>query len=167
MRHFFLFLLGGLCLTACVSAHNGEAALGPITGGQLRSQFAEFEQAYQRFQPGPRELEAMQALKGKSVLVFLGTWCHDSQREVPRLLKLLDVSGVEIEALQLIAVGLDKRDPQGLAQQFNLLYTPTIIIKDDTREQYRMVERPAGELALVLQSGVMEAEEQDHDTKKQ
>lgn len=160
MRQLILTLLIGLCLSACVTAHAPRFALGPITASQLRSEYADFEQAYQAFSPRQEELQAMQALEGKSVLVFLGTWCHDSQREVPRLLKLLDESDVSLSRLELIAVGLDKTDPQGVAKQFNLLYTPTIIVLEQERERYRMVERPAGDLALALQRGLSTAGEQ-------
>ncbi|WP_156413722.1 TlpA family protein disulfide reductase [Lacimicrobium alkaliphilum] len=101
----------------------------------------------------------MQALKGKSVLILFGTWCHDSEREVPRFLKLADASGVRLRQLQLVAVGLDKKDPAGLAQQYNLLYTPTIIVMDNEQELYRMIERPKGPLALDLQQGLQRAQE--------
>ena len=40
-----------------------------------------------------------------SLQVFLGTWCGDSRREVPRLLRLLDDVGFPEKNLQIIALG--------------------------------------------------------------
>ncbi|ALS99699.1 hypothetical protein AT746_16450 [Lacimicrobium alkaliphilum] len=118
-----------------------------------------FTGSHNVYSPDNKELQAMQALKGKSVLILFGTWCHDSEREVPRFLKLADASGVRLRQLQLVAVGLDKKDPAGLAQQYNLLYTPTIIVMDNEQELYRMIERPKGPLALDLQQGLQRAQE--------
>ncbi|GGD51312.1 hypothetical protein GCM10011357_04020 [Lacimicrobium alkaliphilum] len=154
--HYGIYLLFLMLLSPCLSANqaNSSSLAGELKAEQLLSQYPEFNQEYQRYVPENAEIQAMQVLYGKSVLVFLGTWCHDSEREVPRLLKLLHRSQVDLQSLQLIAVGLDKKDPSGLAQRFNLLYTPTIIVLDDEQELYRMVERPKGSLALDLQQGL-------------
>ena len=92
----------------------------------------------------------MAKLEGKDLLVLFGTWCHDSQREVPRLLKLLEQSKVELNSLTLVAVDYNKQDPQGLAEQFQLKYTPTFIVIDQSKEQHRVVEKPQGTLAEAL-----------------
>lgn len=111
MRHLVTLLFVILLLSACASARNtsSSAVSGPLQVQQLLSQYPAFEEQFRRYTPGQKELEAMRTLKDKSLLVFLGTWCHDSVREVPRLLKLLEQSGVGLQQLQLVAVGLDKK----------------------------------------------------------
>ena len=84
----------------------------------------------------------MKKLEGLSVLVLFGTWCHDSERDVPRLLKLLEQSQVKIKELKLVGVNYNKQDPEGLHRDFDLRYTSTIILLDGDRELGRIVERP-------------------------
>ena len=84
------------------------------------------------------------------MLVFLGTWCHDSKREVPRFLKLIDTANVQLGSLKLVAVGYDKLDSDGLAKQHDLLYTPTIIVSDGEKELARMIEKPKQSIAADL-----------------
>lgn len=121
-----------------------------VTAERLLSDHDKFAKQYQAFSPTPQDVALMQKLAGKEVLVLLGTWCHDSAREVPRLLKLLDQSKVNIKSLKLIAVGYDKRDPQGIAAHYNLKYTPTIIVLDEGEELTRVVETPTHSLAHDL-----------------
>jgi thiol-disulfide isomerase/thioredoxin len=74
--------------------------------------------------------------------LFFGTWCHDSEREVPRLLKLLETAGLSDEKLTLVGLDYRKRDPEGRAVQFDIRYTPTAIIMREGIEVGRIVERP-------------------------
>lgn len=83
-------------------------------------------------------------------MVFLGTWCHDSKREVPRFLKLLNAAKVQLDSLRLVAVGYDKLDPNGLAKQYDVRYTPTIIVSDGEKELVRMIEKPKQSIAADL-----------------
>ncbi|WP_166838506.1 hypothetical protein [Rheinheimera pleomorphica] len=92
----------------------------------------------------------MQALSGTSLVVLFGSWCHDSEREVPRLLKLIDQSGVELESLQLQGVDRRKQHPENLHNQFALRYTPTIIVLRDGNELGRIIEKPQRSLAADL-----------------
>ena len=91
-----------------------------------------------------------------NVVVFFGTWCHDSKRELPKALKIFNKIGINDENIELVAVGLDKKEPLGRATKLNLIYTPTIIffreLKSD-RSTLRLVdidERPALELVVKM-----------------
>ncbi|MGB0924391.1 MAG: thioredoxin, partial [Pseudoalteromonas shioyasakiensis] len=57
---------------------------------------------------------------------------------------------VQLGSLKLVAVGYDKLDPAGLAKQYDLMYTPTIIVLDGEKELTRMIEKPKQSLALDL-----------------
>src|SRR5262245_18928098 len=55
-------------------------------------------------------------LAGKSITIFMGTWCGDSKRDVPRVLKMLDCCGFSPKDLNLVMVSnkdsLYKKSPQ-------------------------------------------------------
>ncbi|MFT5677573.1 TlpA family protein disulfide reductase [Patiriisocius sp. Uisw_047] len=80
-----------------------------------------------------------EALKDKEILVIMGTWCEDSQREVPRLVKILANINHEYGP-RIIAVNRDKDIPEGLENVENIAYVPTIIILENGIELGRIVE---------------------------
>ena len=142
---YFVTLLFSSFTFATTSPYSGE-----ITAEDLLAQYPAFAKEYKSYSPSEDDLNTIKTLSGKQVLVFLGTWCHDSKREVPRLLKLLDGSGVKLGSLQLIAVGYDKLDPDGLAKQYDLRYTPTFIVSSNGKELLRMIEKPKHSIAMDL-----------------
>lgn len=85
-------------------------------------------------------------LKNKKITIFLGTWCGDSRREVPRILKMLDCCNFPPEQLQLIMVSnIDsayKQSPLHEESGRNIVRVPTIIIEEAGREKGRIVEYP-------------------------
>jgi hypothetical protein len=46
------------------------------------------------------------------------------------------------ENIELIAVGLDKKEPLGRAAKLNLMYTPTLIFFRGSKEIGRIIEKP-------------------------
>lgn len=103
---------------------------------------------------------ALQVLKkemqGKSIKIFMGTWCGDSRREVPRMMKLLDSASVPASALQFIM--LDDRDsaykqsPTHEEKGLNIHRVPTFIVYEGKEELGRIVESPAVSLEADLLS---------------
>ena len=63
------------------------------------------------------------------ILVFLGTWCDDSHREFPRLVKILQEAGYPMDKLQIIAVNRKKESPEGEEGPYNIQRVPTIVVK--------------------------------------
>jgi hypothetical protein len=133
-----------------------EPFTGVISASQLIAKYPQFRSAYEQYQPSSAEIAAVKYLSGKSLIVLLGTWCHDSEREVPRLLKLLDLSGVELQSLSLHGVNYNKQEPTNLHQQYDLKYTPTIILMQGENELGRVVEKPMLSLGEDLASFVTE-----------
>lgn len=85
-------------------------------------------------------------LKRHEVLLFLGTWCGDSKREVPRMLKILEAANFPKEQLKIIA--LDRRRDnykkglRGEEKGWNIKRVPTLILVKNGVEVNRIVERP-------------------------
>ena len=70
----------------------------------------------------------------------MGTWCEDSQREVPALYKILDAANYNYDHLSVIAVSHDKDTPTGLEKGHNIEFVPTIIFTKAGDTLNRIVE---------------------------
>lgn len=102
-----------------------------------------FNPGYQDYKTDPdtsKELKPL--LKDVSILVFMGTWCEDSQRDVPHLYKILDEAGFDESKLTLITVDDEKNIPEGFEDGKNISYVPTFIFYKDKKELGRIVEYP-------------------------
>ena len=80
------------------------------------------------------------------VKILFGTWCHDSEREVPRMLKLLAASGVKEGNISLISLDIRKEEPEGRAKALDVRFTPTFIFFRGDIELGRIIERPVESL---------------------
>ena len=81
-------------------------------------------------------------LKSYNIVVVMGTWCSDSHREVPRLMKILEEIKYPENKLTLIAVNRKKESPSGEEGIYNIQKVPTIIVKKYGKEIGRIVESP-------------------------
>jgi thiol-disulfide isomerase/thioredoxin len=90
----------------------------------------------------------------KQFLIFMGTWCGDSKREVPRMLKILDYCGVRPEQVKIVMVSnadsLYKQSPAHEEKGLNILRVPTMIVYDNTTEINRLIEYPVESLEKDL-----------------
>jgi len=147
-----LLLATILCGSPAWSAPEEEEPklLGRATAQQLGEEpFAQwFSEGYGDYQPNPAVLASLREVdtEGVDITVFFGTWCSDSQREVPRLLKLLDEMEFPAAQLTLVAVdGVDeaaKRSPDGEEKGLEIYRVPTVVVSRDNREVARVVEHP-------------------------
>ena len=81
-------------------------------------------------------------IRDMDFVIMFGTWCHDSKREVPRMLRILDLAGVSLEQISLIGVDINKEEPKGREKIYNLKNTPTLIFLKNGEEVGRIIERP-------------------------
>lgn len=157
MKKYFLgilFLISAGCGSTERHSPKSEPFTGEISAQQLLADYSYFNDVYQQYQPSSVENAAAKSLSGKSILVLFGTWCHDSEREVPRLLKLLETSGVKLANLSIHGVNYNKQEPTNLHRQYTLRYTPTIILLDNEQELGRIEEKPKVSLGEDLASFV-------------
>lgn len=147
---FTLLILLQLACTSHADHPQATHLLGEVKEADVLGQYPSFSQEYESFEPSPEALAKVQGLSGKSVTVLFATWCHDSEREVPRFLKLLKRSRVTLAELNLVALDFNKQDPEGVAMSHQLKYTPTIIVFEQGKELGRIIERPAVSLSEDL-----------------
>lgn len=94
-------------------------------------------------------------LKNKQFVIFMGTWCGDSRREVPRMYKLLDYCGVKPAQIQLIHVNNHdtayKQSPQHEERGLHIFRVPDLLVYEkNNKEIGRIVESPVASLEKDL-----------------
>ena len=113
--------------------------LGDISQAELLKRHKVFKRNYDAYEV-TAGIDGLPA--DLKVKILFGTWCHDSEREVPRMLKLLAASGVKEDNISLISLDIRKEEPEGRAKALDVRYTPTFIFYSDGHEIGRIVERP-------------------------
>ncbi|MFL6291415.1 MAG: TlpA family protein disulfide reductase [Thermoanaerobaculia bacterium] len=93
-------------------------------------------------QPDPEASRALASVPpGAEVTIFLGTWCGDSRREVPRFWKALDLAGSDVPfAIHYIGVDRQKKEPAAPVTNNDIRYVPTFLVHREGREVGRIVE---------------------------
>ena len=86
----------------------------------------------------------------------MGTWCGDSRRELPRVLKMLDCCNFPMKNLTMVMVSnkdsLYKKSPQHEEAGKNIVRVPTIIVEQKGIEVGRIIEFPKTSLEKDLLS---------------
>ncbi len=102
-----------------------------------------FNAEYNNFKPSA---EAMETIKNNiseyEIMVFMGTWCGDSKRDVPKLLKILDEVGYDLSNLTMVGVDRSKTTPEKLEEGWDIDRVPSIIFIKNGKEINRFVEYP-------------------------
>jgi thiol-disulfide isomerase/thioredoxin len=82
----------------------------------------------------------------------MGTWCEDSQLQIPSLFKVLDEAGFNPNHYTLITVSEEKDTPNGLEKDKDINFVPTIIVSMEGEEIGRIVEYPIENLEKDLEN---------------
>jgi len=81
-------------------------------------------------------------LKNVTVKGFMGTWCIDSQEQMPVFYKIMDSADFKYKNLELITVDRSKKTPDNLQKGYNIFRIPTFIFYKNGIEIGRFVEFP-------------------------
>jgi thiol-disulfide isomerase/thioredoxin len=140
-----LFVLGGVAGALEEPKKEGQeetVVIGPTTREQIEAASPDWVQAEVEAQPIVEAARALASIQpGAEVTVFLGTWCSDSRREVPRFWKALAEAGFDVP-FEIHYVGVDrgKKEPAAALAESDVRYLPTFIVRRDGRETGRIVE---------------------------
>ena len=117
--------------------------IGKITEEELNKEFPIFWVNAEQYTPDEEAVMRLKALTERIDLVlFLGTWCPDSHKEAPKLIKIYNLAGNPNLSLTICGVDRTKKDPDGMAEKHSITRVPTTIILRDNKELGRIVEYP-------------------------
>ena len=120
---------------------------GPITPEVLLTTVPEYPERKGSYAADAAVVEMIAAAiqPGDRVEVYMGTWCDDSQREVPKFLQISDILrekyGKTLPST-FVAVDRSKTRPEDLLVGKGIEKVSTFIVYRGDRELGRIVERP-------------------------
>jgi len=114
-----------------------------------------FDKNYKAYEPKAEVIKkAKKKMKGVEVKAFLGTWCGDSKREVPKFYKVLDAMKFDESRLELISLdresGVYKQSPTSEEKGLNIHRVPTFVFFKDGEEIGRIVEYPVTSMEVDI-----------------
>ncbi len=101
-----------------------------------------FQTEYNYYEIDQETLDMVNAelLVNVEIKVVLGTWCHDSQRELPRFYKIADY--LDFDNYMLIGVNRAKLAKGTEVDELNIELVPTFIFYNAGKEIGRIIESP-------------------------
>ena len=141
----------GTPLSLEVMADRYRYPLGDISQAELLERHEVFKRNYDAYEV-TKKIDGVPA--DLKVKILFGTWCHDSEREVPRMLKLLTASGVKEDNISLISLDIRKEEPEGRAKALDVRFTPTFIFFRSDIELGRIIEQPIKSLQADVEAMV-------------
>ncbi|MBT5875761.1 MAG: hypothetical protein HOH43_20215 [Candidatus Latescibacteria bacterium] len=133
-----------------LKSHYGDGA--PMWVGKFQrthmtqSPFDEwFDSGYESYLPDSTAVAALNDLPESVELeVYMGTWCSDSTRDLPRLYRVMDAAGIREDKTRMYALsdhpGTFKQSPGGTEENYLIHRTPTILVLQDGKEMGRIVQ---------------------------
>ncbi len=149
-------LLLSIMATGC-NAKSSEFYVGEITGPTILKEFKSFAKHKDDISYSTADLAPLRAVATPvEVKVFFGEWCHDSVREVPRLISLFEQVNNQNIKPTFYALDTAKSDPKDEAIKHSIRKTPTVIVYKDGIELGRFLEFPktdwANDIAQLIKS---------------
>ncbi|WP_435253677.1 thioredoxin family protein [Tenacibaculum sp. A30] len=145
-----VYLLITALVVSCASAPKNLATKnenGNLVGIATKQDFQQepygsewFNDFYSYYETDKNTVEQLKPyLKDIKIKAFMGTWCGDSQRDVPNFYKILDEADFNYKNLELVTVNRQKK-ANGLEEGFDITHVPTFIFYKEGKEIGRFVE---------------------------
>lgn len=155
MRKLFCWILVSMFLVSCEGPYIFNRVVKDSSGEKMlfggvdryafeNPPFAEwYRLEYDSYEVKADMVKSMRTkLKKHRIEVFMGTWCDDSKREFPRLMRILDEAKFPKERLLIYAVNESKKSFYGEEGGKDVRYVPAIIFYKGGKEVGRIVESP-------------------------
>ena len=129
--------------------------LGGLSPTEILDSLPAWKQAFEEYQPDSTAVAVLrQSTEPLEILVFLGTWCEDSEREVPRFMKAMAEADNDRIRVKYYGVPRGFKEKDETAIQYQITAVPTFIVRRGVHELGRIVETAElsveEDLAMIL-----------------
>jgi thiol-disulfide isomerase/thioredoxin len=102
-----------------------------------------FDYNYDNYHPDSKVLEEVSKnISDVDIKIFMGTWCSDSEREIPAFYKMLDSLTYQPKSFEIISTDRTKKLPEQKMNDFEIVYIPTFIFYRNDIELGKIIESP-------------------------
>ena len=143
MKKIYLLFIA-ILFTSCSQNQNYLLEEGVVDIDYLRKSPKTywFNENFENYTVEKIDRDNFSELYNYDIEIFMNTLCHDSQREIPRLIKILKELNFPENKLKIILLNPNKESEMGYEVNKNITNTPTIIFNLDNTEVNRIVEFP-------------------------
>ena len=147
MKIILIFLLFGIIACSSVIEQKSEKPVitGKFSWNEWKNQAKWKSYSVDNYFIPNEKIELIRSfldLQNEKFLIFSGSWCGDSETEVPKIIKIFDSLGISSENYNLYGVDREKREPEGIAEQYKIEKVPTLIVLRNGAEIGRIIEFP-------------------------
>mgnify|MGYP001213952262 FL=1 len=142
MKNITLIVLATVAYTACTTTFEsfGEFSRTQLQNSEHNSWFTDNYDAHPLNETLASQIDSL--FSEIEVTIFMGTWCEDSQREVPGFFKIVDALGANDQINRLVGLNEDKISHDGSSEEAGITNVPTFIFSKKGKEINRIVEFP-------------------------
>lgn len=142
MKNNILFLFCICSFVACTTPFQsfGEFSRNQLENSSHNSWFVENYNAHPLNEALVSQIDSL--FNDVEVTIYMGTWCEDSQREVPAFFKIIDALEANNHVQRMVGLNEDKISHEGSAEQAGVTNVPTFVFSIDGEEINRIVEFP-------------------------
>lgn len=116
---------------------------GDLSPEQLYAEFPEYRTEMQDYTADDTAVKDLDKLGGEfTAIIFIGTYCPDCKRQVPRFLNVTDQLIKTKISYKIIGLDRSTNDKSGLREKHGIEFIPTFIIYSDSLEIGRIIETP-------------------------
>lgn len=146
-----VFFLMAIFLNSCCDCDKSKEKPKPVVTGKLTWQ--EWQNIAQwksynakNYKPNETLVNQLKTLlstqQNITFIMISASWCPDSETEVPKYFKLMELCEVDDSKISLYGVDREKKEATGTSQKYKIEKVPTLIILKDMLEIGRIVEFP-------------------------
>jgi thiol-disulfide isomerase/thioredoxin len=137
---------------------------GWITPDSLYKAAPEFQPLPGAYQPQERALQLVRCYdEPVTVLIFFGSWCSDSKRELPHFFTTLALANNKNISTKLFGLDRTKKEAAGFAEAFKIEKVPTFIFlrgrRDFSANAHSAGEHAQDELGRIIETPAISLEQ--------
>lgn len=107
-----------------------------------------YKPRYERYKSHSQSIKTIKKnINDYEIEAFMGTWCPDSHREIPRFFKILELTEYDRDNLTVYTLNSAFKSANQAENGKNITNVPTIIFYKDGKEVNRFVEHAQESLA--------------------